>query len=603
MKRPGQRWILLKERYFLNRFSALVLTLLFQALSPLNASEVKNYGAGKDFVAQHQVPHPKDARDIPGFKGANIPEAGLSSGNIQKELTQKMKEQGSVGQFIHESHDQRLRFKIDPLKDPIFTESDKIADDPLSTLKVKATDIDDPVQEVKTQHVCDEEGEPYLLTCTRHLVVETVKKTKTYAYTHVSGKQFRRSGRNYGQIVSQTRGPRNVGHDQWYDYKQYTYLADQNINYFDGCNYYPHRVKNYYTYTKRFGTEAPVGISEQEYNSAALGNGDIRENWTSDCSVFEDKLNLGLCSYVDKKCTQGKATRVINGFAITRPCWQETLTYQCAYPVKNTCGELKAKGCVQIQSQCKKMIDKTCVHYAQTYECTERHGGGKKIKIQGEAPWCLNGNCVEQGFAANKDMAEALSKLMLFREIQKDMDLKTPSIFKGTEYGCNRNCVDFKDCCSTGKGWGVSMGLAGCSEKEKALGQLRQDKKCVFVGTYCAEKVLGVCLRRKSNFCCFGTKLARLIHEQGRPQLKMTFGDAEHPQCRGFTVEELTKLNFEKIDLSELLSELTGKFKAPNMTKLSQDFKQDWSQRMPLMNKEPKPPLQKLKETQKDAVF
>ncbi|GAO98996.1 conjugal transfer mating pair stabilization protein TraN [Caedimonas varicaedens] len=603
MKRPGQRWILLKERYFLNRFSALVLTLLFQALSPLNASEVKNYETGKDFAAQHQAPHPKDARDIPGFKGANIPEAGLSSGNIQGALTQQMKKQGSVGQFIHESHDQRLRFKIDPLKDPLFTESDKIVDDPLSTLKVKATDIDDPVQEVKTRQVCDEEGEPYLLTCTRNLNVQTVKKERKYHRSHLEGVIFKRYTVK-GNPQYTCPYVYKKGHDGRYNF----YVVDPSLkemawSFHDGCNPYGHWVTHEYSYSKAFPGEHPTSISKQEYNSGALGNGDIRENWTSDCSVFEDKLNLGLCSYVDKKCTQGKATRVINGFAVTRPCWQETLTYQCAYPVKNTCGELKAKGCVQIKSQCKKMVGTSCVHYAQTYECTERHGGGKKTKIQGDAPWCLDGNCVEQGFAANKDMAEALSKLMLFREIQKDMDLKTPSIFKGTEYGCNRNCVDFKDCCGTGKGWGVSMGVAGCSEKEKALGQLRQDKKCVFVGTYCAEKVLGVCVRRKSNFCCFGTKLARLIHEQGRPQLKMTFGDAEHPQCRGFTVEELTKLNFEKIDLSELLSELTGKFKAPNMTKLSQDFKQDWSQRMPLMNKEPKPPLQKLKETQKDAVF
>jgi hypothetical protein len=65
-------------------------------------------------------------------------------------------------------------------------------------------------------------------------------------------------------------------------------------------------------------------------------------------------------------------------------------------------------------------------------------------------------------------MAEALSKLMIFREIQKDMDVKGPTVFKGTEYGCDRNCVDFRDCCGSGNGWGVSLGLAGCSEKEKA---------------------------------------------------------------------------------------------------------------------------------------
>ncbi len=584
-----------------------VFLMIILGCSSLYASEVKHYGAGKDFASGNRAAQPTDARIIPGYQGTNVPEASLSHGNIQEKIEKKMgegqkedkkiKDEDNVGVFITKSHHQRLRFDIDPAKDPIFTESDKVVNNPLATLKVQATEMDDPVREIKSRHTCDEGGEPYTLSCTRYLHVETVKKSKVYWYTHITGKQFRRSGRNYGQIVSQTRGPRNVGHDRWYDYKQTTYIPDQNINYFDGCNYYPHTVKNYYKYEKKFGNEQSITVTEQEYNSKVLGKDDIRETWTSDCSVFEDKLNLGLCAYVDKKCTQGASTRTINGFAVHRPCWQETLTYQCDYPVKNTCDALKAKGCVQVASLCKHKIGTVCVHYTQTYECTERHGGGKKTKIVGDAPWCLDGNCTEHGFAANKDMAEALSKLMLFREIQKDMDIKAPSIFKGTEYGCNRNCVDFRDCCGSGSGWGVSMGLAGCSEKEKALAKLRQEKKCVQVGTYCAEKlpIIG-CIRKKTNFCCFGTKLARLIHEQGRPQLRMGFGDAEHPQCRGFTVEELTRLDFSKIDLSELLTELYSKFKAPNVSKLSQDFSRDWKNRMPIIEKDDKRYVQRIKE-------
>jgi conjugal transfer mating pair stabilization protein TraN len=658
MKHPGQRRTLLKERYFLNRFSALVLILLFQALTPLDASEVKNYGAGKDFASQHQAPQPKDARDIPGFKGTNIPEAGLSQGNIQGALTRQMKEKGNVGSFINESHDQRLRFKIDPLKDPIFTESDKIVADPMATLKVKATEVDEPVRETKSRHTCEEEGDTYLLTCVKELGVTVTKippKATSFGFslTNLWNKQrgFWNKYFTKGQGRHSTRaldfGGDNKGGDPGYA-KHYTYVPNVKVDSafltdlfaltgrIDEVAGYPY-VKRGYGVSKakmyadprslpKFAESIDKLKIKRVISLSGMGNSSyagqhfwlyrfaqieldiveppiIKEFWTSGCDLIEPKVDQGLCVYKEKICTQGKQTRLINGEAITKPCWQYTHVYECSYPVKNTCGDLKAKGCVQIKSQCKKMIEKTCVHYEQTYECVTRTGGGKKTKIEGDAPWCLDGNCVEQGFAANTDMAEALSKLMLFREIQKDMDRETPSIFKGTEYGCNRNCVDFKDCCGSGKGWGVSLGLAGCNEKEKALAQLRQDKKCVYVGTYCAEKVLNLCIRKKSNFCCFGTKLARLIHEQGRPQLKMTFGDGEHPQCRGFTVEELTKLDFDKIDLSELLSELTSKFKAPNMSKLSQDFSQDWKHRIPKMEKDVKPPLQTLKENKKDAVF
>jgi hypothetical protein len=525
----------------------------------------------------------------------------------------------------------------------------------METLKVTITEVDEPVTETKSRHTCEEEGDSYLLTCVKELAVTVTKippKSTTFGFslTNLWNKQrgfwnkYFKQGQGRHPNRALDFGGNNKGGDPGYA-KHYTYVPnpavdrqfltdlfaitgriDEVVGYpyvkrgYGGVNYADPRSRPKFTESvdklkiKRVISLSSMGsasYSGQHFWLYRFAQVEldivqppiIKESWKSGCDLIEEKVDQGLCTYKEKKCTQGKQTRIINGEAVTKPCWQETYTYQCSYPVKNTCGDLKAKGCVQVASQCKHKISNTCVHYTQTYECTERHGGGKKTKVSGDAPWCLDGNCTEQGFAANKDMAEALSKLMIFREIQKDMDMKTPSIFKGTEYGCNRNCVDFKDCCGSGKGWGVSLGLAGCSEKEKALAQLRQDKKCVYVGTYCAEKVLGVCLRKKSNFCCFGTKLARVIHEQGRPQLKMGFGDAEHPQCRGFTVEELTKLDFDKIDLSELLSDLTSKFKAPNMSKLSQDFSQDWKKRMPTLEKAPKPPLQTIKENKKDAAF
>ncbi len=587
----------------------LLITLVMG--SCLHASEVKNYQVGKDFASKNPAGQPKDAKDIPEYKGTNIPEANLSHGNIQDAITKKMKEKDNAGAFINESHDKRLRFNIDPLKDPIFTESDKIVANPMDTLKVKVTEIDEPVTETKSRHICEEGGSDYSLTCTRNLQIETVKKERKYHRSHLEGVIFKRYRVN-GNPQYTCSYVSKKGHDGRYNlYVVDPSLKDMAWKFHDGCNPYGHWVTNEYSYFKTFPGEKQTSITKQEYESKVLGKKDIREKWTSDCGLIEQKVDQGLCWYVSKTCTQKNQTRTINGSAVTRPCWQETMTYQCSYPVKNTCGDLKAKGCVQVASQCKHKISNTCVHYTQTYECTERKGGGKKTKISGDAPWCLDGNCTEQGFAANKDMAEALSKLMIFREIQKDMDVKGPTVFKGTKYGCNRNCVNFKDCCGSGNGWGVSLGLAGCSEKEKALAQLRQDKKCVYVGTYCAEEapIIG-CIRKKSNFCCFGTRLARLIHEQGRPQLKMGFGNAEHPQCRGFTVEELTKLNFDKIDLSELLSDLYSKFKTPNLSKLSQDFSQDWKKRMPGIQKDDKRYIDRIrekgiqtKEGRKDAAF
>ena len=570
--------------------------LVILEISSVKASEGVSYEAGKAFASQNQATLPKDASQIPGYQGTNVPEARLSHKTLQDALVQKLREPDNAAALISQSHDQRLRFDIDPDKGPLFTESDKIVADPLAILKAEETEIKEPIKEIRTPHICLQGGEPYLISCTRNLHVQTVQKTKIYKQSHIHGYMFKRYhvGGNPQYSNPHISGYR---HDGRYNVTVHDpSLAEVNWRFHDGANWYAHHVRNEYSYTKEFPGEAPVSIIEQDYNSLNLSEGDSREAWTSDCDRLEEKVDQGRCHYVEKRCTQGPETRLINGFSVTKGCWQETLTYQCSPPQKNTCEDLKARGCIQVDSKCTQKVGETCVEYTQIYECLEYSGGRKKVRLSGGVPWCLDGNCAEQGYAPNKDMAESLSKLMIFREVQKDMDTKVPAVFKGEVYGCNRNCVDFKDCCKSGKGWGVSLGLSGCSEKEKALAELRHDKKCVSVGTYCAEKVLSVCVRKKSIFCCFGTKLARLIHEQGRPQLGLSFGEAKNPQCRGLTVEELSRLDFSKIDLSELLQEAMSKVNPPNIPKLSQDFNQDWKHRIPKIQKDDKRYTERLKE-------
>jgi len=96
------------------------------------------------------------------------------------------------------------------------------------------------------------------------------------------------------------------------------------------------------------------------------------------------------------------------------------------------------------------------------------------------------------------------------------------------------------------------------SERERILADLRNwgqlDGKCHYIGSYCSVKVLGVCLQRKKTFCCFSSPLARIIQEQGRRQLGISWGDPKHPNCRGFTPEEFQRIDFSKIDFSEWIN-------------------------------------------------
>lgn len=109
----------------------------------------------------------------------------------------------------------------------------------------------------------------------------------------------------------------------------------------------------------------------------------------------------------------------------------------------------------------------------------------------------------------------------------------------------------------------VEVLLQGCDQQDMETGMLRGSGMCHEVGSYCASKVLGICIQKAKGHCCFNTKLGRIIQEQGRPQLKsfneIGWGTPKQPICRGFTPEEFQALDFSKMDLSEYYSDIEAR--------------------------------------------
>ncbi len=112
-------------------------------------------------------------------------------------------------------------------------------------------------------------------------------------------------------------------------------------------------------------------------------------------------------------------------------------------------------------------------------------------------------------------------------------------------------------CCDKEK---VFLGLIGCKAEEKKLAKVKIKKFTHYVGEFCSKKLdLGfteICIQKKQSYCKFNSKLARIIHEQARPQIDLSWGVAKAPNCRGFTPLEFQKLDFSKIDLSEFTEDL-----------------------------------------------
>ena len=108
----------------------------------------------------------------------------------------------------------------------------------------------------------------------------------------------------------------------------------------------------------------------------------------------------------------------------------------------------------------------------------------------------------------------------------------------------------------------MSLFMGSCDEQDIITSTLNDSGYCHYVGTRCIKKLpLVGCVQKAKVYCCFNSKLARIIHEQGRPQLT-TFGSsggwgsAKRPNCRGFTPEEFQSIDFGQIDFSEYVADI-----------------------------------------------
>lgn len=90
-----------------------------------------------------------------------------------------------------------------------------------------------------------------------------------------------------------------------------------------------------------------------------------------------------------------------------------------------------------------------------------------------------------------------------------------------------------------------------CEEQEFELAAKKDVQSCHYVGSYCADEVLGQCLEKRESYCCFNSPLSRIINEQLRPQLARSFGDPENPDCEGVPMADVGTIDWSLVDLSE----------------------------------------------------
>lgn len=398
---------------------------------------------------------------------------------------------------------------------------------------------------------------------------------------------------------------------------------------------------------------------------------------TSDSLVPSDQCNAlssePNCTKIDRVCTAGPETRVINGLSVYKDCWAYEDKYMCAtpqstvsdcsqYASNNKC-TLKSTACINV------LPGGQCGTTEKTYKCEETPATTTTTEVCDTMSCDANGVCIKIADSADKDFGTTAASMELARQIGTYIDPNSITAFNGEVSMCSKGNLGLSSCCGS-KGGGqnnaslamsmlpnlgtaakevidvgssfvydslttnsslqqgvgtmisqinnwfsgsadydyfngsfdpsfsymgftASVGaasagtvatmtlgttnvyisfnpyallasvaiqwLTACDQSDMLTGMRKGQRLCHHVGTYCGEKFLGACIKEYEGHCCYNSRLARIVQEQGRPQIGKSWGSAEAPQCGGFTEQELNQLDFSRMDLSEFVAEIQQK--------------------------------------------
>jgi conjugal transfer mating pair stabilization protein TraN len=337
-------------------------------------------------------------------------------------------------------------------------------------------------------------------------------------------------------------------------------------------------------------TSSATGLCSHYSKVFVCGNKQVDENTetkiiSSEFKTLKDEKDLEACDgeiknkyceLAEETCIEKGETRNINGKDVYKDCWKWDRKYNCRTDTKvSECDALKEKDCIEKGRECIHTEDGRCEHYVVKYECENT----KTEKLDCIASnFCIGDVCEEQQRNINTNFGLAVSQLGVLAQVQKDGEscgcdkTKDPDcklhkiegekckLFKGEKYICSRKTGAY-NCCSQK---GLLKEVFGCSAKEKELALKRQGKLCHAVGSWRGKGIKRFITKR--SFCCFNSSLARIIQEQGRAQLGLGWWDEgkskKEPNCRALTLSEIQRIDFSKIDFSEMYEALQNRAQA-----------------------------------------
>ena len=178
----------------------------------------------------------------------------------------------------------------------------------------------------------------------------------------------------------------------------------------------------------------------------------------------------------------------------------------------------------------------------------------------GSVRWCVGADCETVPSQANTGFVEATTRLNMAVELGgEEFDRDDMRFFTGQRRACHIKLFGLANCC---KNSGLLIGLGNCSASERELAEERNAGNTHYLGRYCSKRTFfGVCIRRSRAWCVFGSKLGRILQQQGRRQLGIGWSS-----CRGLTVAEVEGIDFASLDLSEFTQDLMDGSREPSVS-------------------------------------
>jgi conjugal transfer mating pair stabilization protein TraN len=352
--------------------------------------------------------------------------------------------------------------------------------------------------------------------------------------------------------------------------------------------------------------ELPQGELPYHYNHATgtvflKKEGEVSVTVSRDDSSCAGLASDELCrrSSDDDVCVEGAETRTFEGVPITQACWAWQRNHMCHTLSRgNDCTDLENnRQCTHLRDTCLDDPQSgPCKVVEKVYKCPTPGSTvpGDKQYICGSDVYCINGDCEPIVREASTEFRDALVGLHSLDQAGKEFNEADYRVFSGKRETCHKPVFGLINCCA-GKVSGVvpvaagAAALAGgpaaiaafatpfltlfaCSQDEMKLDIKDRMGFCHNLGSYCSSSFLGICKTRRTAYCCFESKLSRILQEQGRVQLGKPWGPPKREQCQGFAVEEFAQLDLSLMDFTEVYSDFMEAAKLPDEVQTLSDI-------------------------------